>query len=76
VGFVTNYSISEEYDNQARTAKSSIIFTCASKLDVLGNTSSGRRTNPDDQKALYPTDISMDRVTSLSGSNFNFGAPK
>ena len=76
VGFVTNYSISEEYDNQARTAKSSIIFTCASKLEVLGNTASGRRTNPDDQKIYYPSDLSMDRVPTLVGSNFNFGAPQ
>ena len=76
VGFVTNYGISEEYDNTARTAKSSIIFTCASKLEVLGNTASGRRTNPDDERALYPSDVSMDRVPTLVGSNFNFGAPK
>lgn len=76
VGFVTNYGISEEYDNQSRTAKSSITFTCASKLEVLGNTASGRRTNPDDQKALYPSDLSMDRVPTLVGSNFNFGAPQ
>jgi hypothetical protein len=76
VGFVTNYSITEEYDNTARTATSSIIFTCASKLEVLGNTASGRRTNPDDQKIYYPSDLSMDRVPTLVGSNFNFGAPQ
>ena len=75
VGFVTNYSISEEYDNTARTATSSITFTCASKLDVLGNSAKGRRTNPDDFKNADPNDTSMDRVTALAGSNFNFGAP-
>jgi len=40
----------------------------------LSNKVSGRRTNPIDQKELYPTDPSMDRVVSLASSNFNFGA--
>jgi hypothetical protein len=35
----------------------------------------GRRTNPDDQKKFYPTDVSMDRVPTLVDANFNFGAP-
>lgn len=73
-GVVTNYSLSEEYDNQSRTAKNTISLICASMLDVLSNTSKGRRTNPDDEKKFYPLDISMDRVPALVGQYYNFGA--
>jgi hypothetical protein len=73
-GFVTNYSLTEEYDILSRTSTNTISFHCASVIDVLANTASGRRTNPEDQKSWYPSDLSMDRVPSLAKSNFNFGA--
>lgn len=76
IGIVNNYGINEEYDNQTRTAKSTVTFTCSSILDVLGNTAQGRRTNPEDQKVFYPNDRCFDRITKLIGSNFNFGAPQ
>jgi DNA repair exonuclease SbcCD nuclease subunit len=45
-------------------------------VELLNNKTSGRRTNPGDQKEWYPTDLSMDRVPGLANSNFNFGAPQ
>lgn len=72
-GIVNNYSLEEDWSG--REASNRIILTCASTIEVLGNKVNGRRTNPIDQKALYPTDESMDRVLKLSNSNFNFGAP-
>jgi hypothetical protein len=74
-GVITNYSLSEDWDSENRSSTNTITFNCSSILDVLANTASGRRTNPEDQKGLYPTDLSMDRVPSLVGANFNFGAP-
>jgi len=73
-GIVTNYSLEEDWDSTASTATNTILLTCASTVEILNNKVSGRRTNPTDQKALYPGDVSMDRVPTLANSNFNFGA--
>jgi hypothetical protein len=73
-GLVNNYALEEDYDNIAGSASNRIAFTCSSTTEILSNKVSGRRTNPIDQKELYPTDPSMDRVVSLASSNFNFGA--
>jgi hypothetical protein len=75
-GFITNISVNEEYDVDAKTATNTVSLMCSSILDVFANTTSGRRTNPEDQKKLYSTDLSMDRVPNLVGANFNFGAPE
>lgn len=73
-GLVNNYSLEEEYNAQEQTATNTILITCASTTEILSNKMSGRRTNPIDQKELYPNDVSMDRVPNLAKSNFNFGA--
>ena len=73
-GLVNNYALEEDYDNPSGSASNRIAFTCSSTTEILSNKVSGRRTNPIDQKELYPTDPSMDRVVSLANSNFNFGA--
>lgn len=74
-GVITNFSLSEEVDQQNRTSSTSIIFNCASVVTLMRNKIAGRRTNPTDQKKFYPNDLSMDRVPNLSDSNYNFGAP-
>jgi hypothetical protein len=75
-GFINNYSLQEEYDEQTRTSSNTIVLTCANKVDVLGNKISGRRTNPQSQKKFYSTDTSMDRVPNLINAYFDFGAPQ
>lgn len=74
-GVVTNYSVQEEYDIDARTASNSIVLDCASRVDVLQNKIAGRRTNPQDQKIFFPSDLAMDRVPSLMKSIIDFGSP-
>ena len=74
-GFINNYSLIEEWDNETRTSVNTISLICASAVDVLQNKISGRRTNPESQKKFYPLDVSMDRVPNLENSTFNFGAP-
>lgn len=71
-GLVNNYSINETWDGQS--SSNTVSLMCSSIVGLVQNKISGRRTNNIDQKALYPTDTSMDRVISLSNSNFNFGA--
>jgi hypothetical protein len=73
-GIVSNYSLEEDWNTGSQTASNTILLTCASTVEILSNKISGRRTNPVDQNALYPSDLSMDRVPTLANSNFNFGA--
>jgi hypothetical protein len=75
-GYVTNYSIQEEYDVDARDSTITIALTCASVVETLSNKIVGRRTNPSSQKSFYPTDLSMDRVPTLKDAVFDFGVPK
>lgn len=75
-GYVNNYTIVDEYDNLDLSGTSTIQFDCASYISLLNTFVNGRRTNPFDQKYLYPGDTSFDRVPTLIGSNYNFGAPK
>lgn len=75
-GFVNNYTLDEEYDINARTAKNTMSMICSSRQEMLSNKVAGRKTNPSSQKTFYSTDVSMDRVPNLVGANFNFGVPK
>jgi hypothetical protein len=74
-GIITNYALSEEYNNDTRTSSNTITFIASSAVEVLGNTAKGRRTNPKDQRSFYASDASMDRIPALVRSKFNFGAP-
>lgn len=74
-GFVNNYTLTEEFDSETRTSSTTISLTCTSVVNVLENKVAGRKTNPKSQKQFYSTDVSMDRVPTLKGATFNFGAP-
>ena len=73
-GIITNFSLEEDWSPGTTTTSNRIAFTCSSKIDILNTKVSGRRTNTNDMKAWYPSDVSMDRVMALSRSNYNFGA--
>lgn len=73
-GYVTNYTISEEYDFESKRATNTVELICSSIQEVLENKLAGRKCSPNSHKSFYPTDISMDRVPNLAGSNFDFGA--
>jgi hypothetical protein len=53
-----------------------ISFQCSTLIDLMSEKRAGRRTNPMDEKTFFPNDLAMDRVPTLAGSSFNFGAPK
>lgn len=70
-GIVTNYDITDDVDITSLLATTTITLTCSSMVEVLTNKVTGRRTNPVD----FPGESSMNKVTALANSNFNFGAP-
>lgn len=74
-GIVDNYTLDEEYDVETRTSSNSIGLVCSSVVQILENKIAGRKTNPTSFKVFNPTDVSMDRVPSLVGANFDFGKP-
>jgi hypothetical protein len=76
IGNVNNYSIQEEFDVAARTSTHILMLECSSSVGLLEQKVSGRKTNPQSQKTFYPSDKSMDRVPTLKGTKFNFGAPQ
>ena len=75
-GFVNNYTLQEQYDSITRISSNTIQFQCSSVVDLLSKKVSGRRTNQSSQQRFFPTDVSMNRVSTLEGTTFNFGAPK
>lgn len=76
-GIVENYNVTEEYpQDNATPASCSVGLICSTLFDMYQNKRAGRRTNPVDEKLYFPLDLSMDRVPTVTGSNYNFGAPR
>jgi hypothetical protein len=75
-GYVNNVALDEEYDVLDKTSSNTIILSCASNVDVLNNKISGRRTNNESQNKFFPNDVSMDRVSAIESTYFDFGANK
>jgi hypothetical protein len=73
-GIITNYSIQDEQTAETRSGTASISLTCATIVNILANTTKGRRTNPEDQKRFFATDVCMDRVPELVGVYIDWGA--
>ena len=71
-GVVSNYEIADDLRMGDDTGEITIAFNVTSVVELLNNKVSGRRTNPID----FPNENSMDRVSALAKSNFNFGAPQ
>lgn len=74
-GYISNYSITDAIDLEARTNTKTVIITCSSLNGILERQISGRRTNQTDQRSLYPDDSSMDRVAIIANTAFDFGKP-
>lgn len=72
-GIVSNYSITEDWNEQARTRVATIGLSCASFRTILENRVGGVRTTPKIWQVYYPSDTSMNRVPSIAGSYFDFG---
>jgi hypothetical protein len=76
IGSVNNYSIQEDFDVDSRTSSHILMLECASSVGILSQKIAGRKTNPQSQQTFYPSDTSMNRVPTIKGTKFNFGAPQ
>ena len=74
-GFITNYSLDETYDFDAKVASNTIVLQCTSNVEFFENKKSGRRTNSESYRQYYD-DPSFDRVSELQNTSFDFGSPK
>ena len=73
-GYVNNLSFEEDYDVDTKTSSNIMVLTCASNVEILNNKIQGRKTNSESQRKYFPTDLSMERVSALESSYFDFGA--
>lgn len=74
-GLITNYSITEQWDNATKTSNWLVVLQCNSLVTTILEKVSGRRTNDADQQILYPGDLSMSRVSTITRAQFQFGKP-
>ena len=74
-GIVSNISITEDWDENARSRTATCSISCSSFRSILESRIAGIRTNENNWKQLYASDASMSRVAAISGQYFDFGAP-
>lgn len=72
-GIVSNYSVTEDWNEQVRSRVATVGLSCASFRTILENRVGGVRTTPKIWQAFYPGDTSMNRVPAIAGSYFDFG---
>ena len=74
-GIINNVSITEDWNQETRTRLATCSISCSSMRRILENRISGVRTNKDSWQFTYPGDASMNRVSEISNTFFDFGAP-
>jgi hypothetical protein len=74
-GYVGNFSVTEDWNQQMRSRVATCSISCSSFRTILQNRISGLKTNPSVWKNFYPNDTSMDRVPVIASTYFDFGAP-
>jgi hypothetical protein len=74
-GYVSNYSLNENWDQENKSSSNAIGIQCSSIHAIMEKKFSGRRTNDGDQQRWYPGDTGMYRVKSLADTQFDFGKP-
>jgi hypothetical protein len=74
-GYISNYSLSENWDQDNLLTSNTIGIQCSSIHAIMEKKYTGRRTNDADQQFWYPGDTGMYRVKALADSQFDFGKP-
>lgn len=80
-GIVNNIGLTEDWNGELRTRIATCSLSCSSMRTVLDNRISGTRTNQQAWQfanragTVLSTDTSMNRVASIVGQYFDFGAP-
>lgn len=74
-GIISSVSITEDFNSELRQRIATCSIACSSMRRVLENRLSGVKTNKNNWQFIYPNDTSMNRVTEISNTYFDFGAP-
>jgi hypothetical protein len=74
-GIINSVSITEDFNTEARTRIATCSISCSSMRRILENRLSGVKTNTNNWQFIYPADTSMNRVSEISNTFFDFGAP-
>lgn len=74
-GYISNYSLTENWDQTNQLVSNNIGIQCSSINAIMEKQYTGRRTNQQDQQRFYPGDTGMYRVKSLADTQFDFGKP-
>lgn len=74
-GIINSVSITEDFNTDARTRIATCSISCSSMRRILENRLSGVKTNQNNWQFIYPSDTSMNRVSEISNTFFDFGSP-
>jgi hypothetical protein len=74
-GIINSVSITEDFNSELRQRIATCSIACSSMRRVLENRLSGVKTNKSSWQFIYPNDTSMNRVSEISNTYFDFGAP-
>lgn len=74
-GIITNFGIQESWNTNISNSTFTLSLQVQSVIGQLLTKTAGRRTNPNDEKKFFSSDVSFDRVPTITNANYNFGAP-
>ena len=75
-GIINSVSITEDFNTEMRTRVATCSISCSSMRRVLENRLSGVKTNKSNWQFIYGTsETSMNRVSEISNTFFDFGSP-
>jgi hypothetical protein len=74
-GIINSVSITEDFNAEARTRIATCSISCSSMRRILENRLSGVKTNQNNWQFIYAGDTSMNRVSEISNTFFDFGSP-
>jgi hypothetical protein len=74
-GIINSVSITEDFNSDARTRIATCSISCSSMRRILENRLSGVKTNQNNWQFIYSGDTSMNRVSEISNTFFDFGSP-
>jgi len=74
-GIINSVSITEDFNSEMRTRIATCSISCSSMRRILENRLSGVKTNQNSWQFIYAGDTSMNRVSEISNTFFDFGSP-
>jgi len=75
-GIINNVAITEDFNSEMRTRVATCSISCSSMRRILENRLSGVRTNKSNWQFIYGVnETSMNRVSEISNTYFDFGSP-